>query len=91
MTKQAMIELVRQHHPHMGQKEVTNLLNRAKDLFCIDSEVIEDTFNLTTSANQRHYALDNRILNIKKVTLDDVEIPRLIGNLIIDDTTGTES
>jgi hypothetical protein len=91
MTKQEMIELVQQHHPYMGMREIVKLLNRAKDNFCMDSEVIEDTFTVTTAADQRHYALDSKILKIKKVTLNDVEISRLSGSLPIDDTTGTES
>ena len=29
-----MIELVQQHHPHMGEQEIRLLLNRASDDFC---------------------------------------------------------
>tara|TARA_R100000742_G_C4248000_1_gene66661 strand:+ start:196 stop:471 length:276 start_codon:yes stop_codon:yes gene_type:complete len=91
MSKQEMIELVQQHHPYMGMKEIIRLLNRAKDNFCMESEVVEDTWTVSTAVDQRHYALDSNILKIKKVTLNDVVIPRLTGNLPIDDTTGTES
>lgn len=86
-----MIELVQQHHPYMGMKEILRLLNRAKDNFCMESEVVEDTWTVSTAADQRHYGLDSNILKIKKVTLNDVVIPRLTGNLPINDTTGTES
>jgi len=86
-----MIELVQQHHPYMGMKEIIRLLNRAKDNFCMESEVVEDSWTILTDIDQRHYALDNNILKIKKVTLNDVVIPRLTGNIPIDDTTGTES
>jgi len=91
MSKQEMIELVQQHHPYMGMKEIIRLLNRAKDNFCMESEVVEDSWTILTDIDQRHYALDNNILKIKKVTLNDVVIPRLTGNIPIDDTTGTES
>ena len=91
MSKQEMIELVQQHHPYMGMKEIIRLLNRAKDNFCMESEVVEDTWTVLTEVDQRHYALDSNILKIKKVTFNDVVIPRLTGNLPIDDTTGTES
>ena len=86
-----MIELVQQHHPYMGMKEIIRLLNRAKDNFCMESEVVEDSWTIQTDIDQRHYALDSNILKIKKVTLNDVVIPRLTGNIPIDDTTGTES
>ena len=33
MTLKEMIELVQQHHPHMGETEIVKLLNRAKDDF----------------------------------------------------------
>ena len=89
MSKQEMIELVQQHHPYMGMKEIIRLLNRAKDNFCMESEVVEDTWTVSTAVDQRHY--DSNILKIKKVTLNDVVIPRLTGNIPIDDTTGTES
>ena len=91
MTKQNMIELLRQHHPHLGLKEAQQLLDRAKDLFCLDSEIVEDSFTVTTAADQRHYTLDNRIIKVKSVTFDGVTIPRLIGPVPIDDTTGTEA
>lgn len=91
MTKQTMIELVKQHHPHMGQTEISRLLDRAKDLFCLDTEVIEDSFYLTTSVDQRHYTLDNKIIKVKSATFDGVSIPRLVGAVPIDDTTGTEA
>jgi len=91
MSKQEMIELVQQHHPYMGMKEIIRLLNRAKDNFCMESEVVEDTWTVSTAVDQRHYGLDANILKIKKVTLNDVVIPRLTGNLPINDTTGTES
>lgn len=91
MSKQEMIELVQQHHPYMGMKEIIRLLNRAKDNFCMESEVVEDSWTIQTDIDQRHYALDSNILKIKKVTLNDVVIPRLTGNIPIDDTTGTES
>lgn len=57
----------------------------------MESEVVEDSWTILTDIDQRHYALDNNILKIKKVTLNDVVIPRLTGNIPIDDTTGTES
>ena len=83
-----MIELVQQHHPHMGQTEIVKLLNRAKDDFCAKTEIIKDSYTTNTDANQRYYTLDNRILRIKEVYLDDVKIPMIVGKPPIDDTTG---
>ena len=48
-----MIELVQQHHPHMGQTEIVKLLNRAKDDFCAKTEIIKDSYTTNTAVNQR--------------------------------------
>jgi hypothetical protein len=56
MTAKNMIELVQQHHPHMGETEILILLNDAKDEFCERTEItksLSSTFN--TVAGQLHY------------------------------------
>ena len=80
-----MIELVQQHHPHMGQTEIVKLLDRAKDDFCAKTEIVKDTYTGVTIASQRYYDIDSRILKIKSVWLNDIKISRLIGKPIIDD------
>jgi hypothetical protein len=85
MTTKEMMELVQQHHPHMGEVEIVKLLNRAKDDFCAKTDIVKDSYTLNTVANQRYYDVDSRILKIKSVWLNDVKIPRLIGKPIIDD------
>ena len=59
-----MIELVRQHHPHMQDNEIRLLLNRASDDFCSKTEMIKHSFSLgadvdpdDTTANNRYYRL----------------------------------
>ena len=92
-----MIELVQQHHPHMGEQEIRLLLNRASDDFCAKTEILKDSFSLgndvdpdSTTANKRYYTLPDEILKIREVYLNNVRIPRLIGKPIIDDTTTEE-
>ena len=43
MTAKEMIELVQQHHPHMGETEIVKLLNRAKNDFCAKTEILKTT------------------------------------------------
>ena len=90
MTLMEMIELVKQHHPHLGETEILKLLNRAKDNFCARTEILKNTFTSTTVANQRYYKLDNRVLKVQSVWLNDVMIPRLIDKPIIDDDTSED-
>ncbi len=87
MKNKEMIELVQQHHPHLGEVEIIKLLNRAKDDFCAKTEIVKDTYTSTTVANQRYYTLDDKIIKINSVWLNDVKIPMLIGKPIIDDDT----
>jgi len=85
MEVKEMIELIQQHHPHMGEVEAIKLLNRAKDDFCARTEIVKDSYTTSTVANQRYYTLDKKLLKIKSVWLNDVEIPKLVGKPIIDD------
>ena len=90
MTAKEMIELVQQHHPHMGETEIVKLLNRAKNDFCAKTEMIKDSYTFNTVADQRYYDIDNRILKIKSVWLNSVKIPKIVGKPIIDDTDAGE-
>ena len=87
MTTKEMIELVQQHHPHMGEKEIINRLNRVKDDFCARTEIVKDSYTTTTVANQRYYTISSNIIKILSVWLNDVQIPMLLGKPIIDDDT----
>lgn len=85
MTAREMIELIQQHHPHIGEKEAIKILNRAKDDFCAKTEIVKDSYTSTTVANQRYYSLDNKVLKILSIWLNDILIPMLVGKPIIDD------
>ena len=97
MTLNEMIELIRQHHPHMADNELRLLLNRASDDFCARTEILKDSTSLgsdvnadDTTANKRYYTLPSEVLVVREVYLNNVRIPRLIGKPIIDDTTTEE-
>ena len=49
MTAKEMIELVQQHHPNMGEVEIIKLLNRAKDDFCSETEIVKKSYNFVSS------------------------------------------
>ena len=97
MTLNEIIELVKQHHPHMADTEIRLLANRASDDFCAKTEILKDSFSLgddanpdSTTADKRYYTLPGEILTIREVYLNDVRIPRITGKPIIDDTTTEE-
>ena len=88
-TKQKMIERIKLHHPHMGETEILQRLNSAKDRFCEETGIYkrQDTFN--TVANQTYYTLDSDITKIESVWLNGVKISRLVGKPPIDDAETT--
>ena len=77
MQLKEMIELVQQHHPHLGEVEIVKLLNRAKNDFCFKTEIVKDSYTTSTVANQRYYTLDPKVIKVKSVWLNDVEIPNI--------------
>ena len=86
MQPKQMIELIQQHHPHMGEVEAIKLLNRAKDNFCEETQIFKKTdSSITTAAGTRWYTIPSGLLRIEEVYFNDVKIPRLIGTPIIND------
>ena len=49
MTAKEMMELVQQHHPHMGETEAIKLLNRAKDDFCAKTEIVKKKYTFVSA------------------------------------------
>lgn len=95
MTLTHLLELIKQHHPHLSEEEARHLLNRAADDMALKAELVKTSFEMvtisaqdgTTTANRRYYRLPDGLFKIKEVFLNGVRIPRLIGKPIIDDTT----
>tara|TARA_R100000152_G_C6770465_1_gene196648 strand:+ start:94 stop:408 length:315 start_codon:yes stop_codon:yes gene_type:complete len=87
LKQQELIELVRQHHPHMLEEEIRRALNRAQADFCAETEIIESLYKDTLVKDQRFYRLgtgshgsSHPIIDIKKVSVGGEKIPRLIGD-----------
>lgn len=90
--QQELIELIQQHHSHLGETEIRKLLNRAQDIICEETEILSRWFSDTTVADQRLYTLDGDILKISRVELTDEDgnyylIPRLNQEPDLGDTT----
>ena len=90
MLNKEMIELVRQHHPHMGESEIVKLLNRAKNDFCARTEIVKDSYVFDTVVNQRYYNMDEKIIKVKSVWLNGIRIDKVVGKPIIDDEDSGE-
>ena len=94
MTAKQILELIQQHHPHIGETEALLLLNQSKDDFCQDTEMVKTQSTFTTTADtllyDRDLAADGKILKILDVWIGDsgneIKASRLQGTLNIKDS-----
>tara|TARA_R110002051_G_scaffold267414_1_gene327368 strand:- start:705 stop:1010 length:306 start_codon:yes stop_codon:yes gene_type:complete len=100
MTAKQMIELIQQHHPHIGETEALLLLNQSKDDFCQDTEMVKTQSTFTTTANTLLYGdaelgedgdgTPSTILKVLDVWIGDsgneIKASRLQGTLNIKDS-----
>ena len=85
MNKLQIKELLAKHHPHLSNRLADLYLKMAADRIAEETTITKKTFVLSSVAGQRWYNLDASILKIDKVLFNDVLIPKLIGEPIIDD------
>ena len=100
MTAKEMVELVQQHHPHIGYTEAILMLNNAKDEFCENTEITRGFIStFQTVAGQRLYDFglagdsgNGGLLKIRNMWIgtegSEILAPRLSGTLNIRDNSG---
>ena len=66
-----MIELVKQHHPEMGEGEIRRLLNHAQDNFTYETDILETTFSDTTIADKIYYTVHPDMLKLRRIVITD--------------------
>jgi hypothetical protein len=89
MTQKEMIEIIQQHHPDVGETIIRKALNRAQDDFAAKTKIIlvgSDNTDVTVK-DKRYYNLPEELLEIKRVEIDNVEIPRLLTRPVKGDNT----
>ena len=85
MTKLQIKELLRQHHPHLSSKLSDMYLEQAANTICYKTDVSKRSLLISSVAGQRWYNFPQKTLVIDSVYFNDVKIPKLIGDPIIDD------
>jgi hypothetical protein len=100
MRAKVMVELLQQHHPHIGETEALLMINNAKDEFCENTEINKGFIStFQTVAGQRLYdiglagdTLPGGALKIRNVWIgtegSEILAPRLSGTLNIRDNSG---
>lgn len=79
MTQNQLIDLIKKQMPTAQNAEIRLHLNDALDEFCRRSRILNDTFTVTTVADQRYYNLDASISEVTSVAFEGYDIPRLTG------------
>ncbi|MAF42673.1 MAG: hypothetical protein CMI54_00700 [Parcubacteria group bacterium] len=82
MTQKQMLELVRQHHPEVGETQIRVWFNNALREFCRKTKILKTAYQFTTTADERWYGLPPYIVDIIDVDFDGYDIPRYIGKPI---------
>ena len=85
MNKQQIIELLRTHHSDASNRQLEMYIEQSANRIAERTGGIKKTFLLGSVAGQRWYNLDKSIIKINKVEFNDVRIPKLIGEPIIED------
>ena len=85
MTKLQLIELIQEHHSMIPSRQLEIYIEMVGNKIALDTDLAKKTFLINSVAGQRWYDLDKTILKINKVYFNDVKIPKLIGDPIIDD------
>jgi hypothetical protein len=93
MTGTQAREYILQHHPEMPIVQLIELINEAQKDFCNKTHIFKTSMVDTTIIGQRYYSMPDEVVKVLKVHVNDVEIPRLQGDPVIDDDelSGTNS
>jgi len=85
MNKLQILELLDKHHPHLSSRQAEMYLELAANTIVNETGVHKRTDVFNSVAGQRWYDFPTNAINIEKVWFNDVEIPRLLGEPLIDD------
>ena len=80
-----MIEMLRLHHVAITSTQAELYIEMAADKIAEQTQITKKTFLLNSVAGKRWYDLDSTIMRVNKIYFNDVFIPKLIGDPLIDD------
>ena len=90
MNKTQITELLRLHHPDTSNRQLEMYIEQSANRIAERTGGIKKTFLIGSVSGKRWYDLNHSIIKINKIYFNDVKIPKLIGDPIIDDDEVTE-
>tara|TARA_R100000808_G_scaffold5664_1_gene17032 strand:+ start:4468 stop:5247 length:780 start_codon:yes stop_codon:yes gene_type:complete len=92
MNKVQLTEIMKLHHPDLSGRQYELFIEMAADRIAEETNIYKRTEIISSIAGQRFYNFPRHLLQIDKVSFNDVFIPRLVGEVLIDDDEfGTNS
>ena len=85
MNKLQMTEMLRGHHPQITSRQSEMYIKYAADRIAEETNLCKVTELISSSAGKRYYSIPRDTIRITRVWFNDVLIPKLIGEPIIDD------
>ena len=86
MKLKEIMELVQQHHPHMGETEILKAAKRASDQFCSETEILKGTYFLRNSQGDTAVYFNQAFKSEVEIDNDDIfNFKRLKSNIKIDE------
>ena len=85
MNKVQMVELLRLHHSKISSTQAEMYIEQSANRIAERTEIYKRTDIMSSAAGQRWYSFPKRAVKIDSVYFNDVRIPRLIGEPLIDD------
>ena len=85
MNKLQFIESIKEHHVNFSSRQCELYIERAANKIALDTNIVKKTFLISSVAGTRWYSLDTKVLRVDKVEFNDVRIPKLIGEPLIED------
>lgn len=85
MNKLQITEIIKMHHPKASGRQFELYIEMAADRIAQETNITKKTFTLSSVAGQRWYDIDSTVMEVDKIYFNDVKIPKLIGDPVIDD------
>jgi hypothetical protein len=85
MNKIQITEIIKMHHPKASGRQFEMFIEMAADRIAQETGITKKTLLISSVAGTRWYDIDSTVIEIDKVYFNDVKIPKLIGDPIIDD------
>ncbi len=80
-----MVEIIKMHHPKASGRQFELYIELAADKLAEETNIYKRSLILNSIAGQRWYGFSHQIMEIDSVYFNDVKIPKLVGDPIIDD------